>query len=224
MMTIGDKIRMIRSCRGFTQVKLAEMTGIHPVSIRKYETNKMQPLTPQIEKIAEALQVNAAAITGTSFSARPITTVGDLMGLLLTWLKAGIVAITGTRQPDHRLDPATIELIPSPVFSQLFEIHSPKLPPKIRFIPWNGLAIDITNVSILMALQHWEVSCYHIQKCTDSLNAFEPGSPDYDDYAEEIERRKYQLEFLELELQSSNTLLSECTKDTSLQFTLLPFN
>ena len=146
------------------------------------------------------------------------------MGLLLTWLKAGIVAITGTRQPDHRLDPATIELIPSPVFSQLFEIYSPKLPPKIRFIPWNGLAIDITNVSILMALQHWEVSCYHIQKCTDSLNAFEPGSPDYDYYAEEIERRKYQLEFLELELQSSNTLLSECTKDTPLQFTLLPFN
>jgi transcriptional regulator with XRE-family HTH domain len=49
MMTIGEKIRTIRATRNMTQAKLAELTGIHPVSIRKYETNKMQPQLPQIE-------------------------------------------------------------------------------------------------------------------------------------------------------------------------------
>lgn len=49
-MTIGEKIRYCREQIGITQGKLAELTGIHPVSIRKYETNKMQPQPPQLEK------------------------------------------------------------------------------------------------------------------------------------------------------------------------------
>ena len=56
-MTIGEKIRYCREQIGITQGKLAELTGIHPVSIRKYETNKMQPQPPQLEKIAAALSV-----------------------------------------------------------------------------------------------------------------------------------------------------------------------
>ena len=51
-MTIGEKIKYCRKQIGITQDKLAELTGIHPVSIRKYETNKMQPQPPQLEKIA----------------------------------------------------------------------------------------------------------------------------------------------------------------------------
>ena len=54
-MTIGEKIKYCRKQIGITQDKLAELTGIHPVSIRKYETNKMQPQPPQLEKIAAAL-------------------------------------------------------------------------------------------------------------------------------------------------------------------------
>ena len=55
MLTIGDRIKYFRKRRGLTQAQLAECTGIHPVSIRKYETNKMQPQLSQIEKIADAL-------------------------------------------------------------------------------------------------------------------------------------------------------------------------
>lgn len=61
-MTIGEKIKYFRSRIGITQVKLAELSGIHPVSIRKYETNKMTPQTEQIDKIAEALGVSSFAI------------------------------------------------------------------------------------------------------------------------------------------------------------------
>ena len=42
-MTIGKKIKYLREHRGMTQAELAEATGIHPVSIRKYETDKMTP-------------------------------------------------------------------------------------------------------------------------------------------------------------------------------------
>ena len=33
------------------------MTGLHPVTIRKYETNKMQPKSEQLKKIADALYI-----------------------------------------------------------------------------------------------------------------------------------------------------------------------
>ena len=49
MMTTGERIRYFRKQRKLTQVQLAEMTGIHPVSIRKYEINLMQPQIEQIE-------------------------------------------------------------------------------------------------------------------------------------------------------------------------------
>lgn len=56
-MTIGEKITYFRTRIGITQAKLAELSGIHPASIRKHETNKMFPQAPQIDRIAEALGI-----------------------------------------------------------------------------------------------------------------------------------------------------------------------
>ena len=39
-MTIGEKIKYFRKRIGITQAKLAELSGIHPVSIRKYEIRR----------------------------------------------------------------------------------------------------------------------------------------------------------------------------------------
>ena len=74
-MTIGEKIKYFRTRIGITQAKLAELSGIHPVSIRKYETNKMVPQAPQIDRIAETLgtHVFSSGIThvgGTKFQAK----------------------------------------------------------------------------------------------------------------------------------------------------------
>ena len=52
-MDIGERIKFCRKHRGMTQDRLAEETGIHPVSIRKYETGKMVPKPEQIERIAK---------------------------------------------------------------------------------------------------------------------------------------------------------------------------
>lgn len=59
MTYVGDKIKEYRKKRGITQAKLAELTGIHPVSIRKYEAGMMEPRLPQLQRIADALEINA---------------------------------------------------------------------------------------------------------------------------------------------------------------------
>ena len=57
-MTIGEKIKYLRNRLNITQSSLANKANIHPVSIRKYETNKMIPQPTQIEKLAKALKIN----------------------------------------------------------------------------------------------------------------------------------------------------------------------
>ena len=54
-MTIGEKIKAYRKSQNMTAAELAEKSGIHPVSIRKYETGAMIPKPEQIKKIADAL-------------------------------------------------------------------------------------------------------------------------------------------------------------------------
>jgi transcriptional regulator with XRE-family HTH domain len=56
-MTLGEKIKFHRSMKGLTQKQLGNMTGIHEVTIRKYEADKMTPKKEQLEKISECLSV-----------------------------------------------------------------------------------------------------------------------------------------------------------------------
>ena len=56
-MTLGEKIKHHRSVKGLTQKQLGEMAGIHEVTIRKYEANKISPKRDQLESIASCLGV-----------------------------------------------------------------------------------------------------------------------------------------------------------------------
>ena len=109
-MTIGEKIKYCRKQIGITQDKLAELTGIHPVSVRKYETNKMQPQPPQLEKIAAALGVSYNALNGSDTAGLRLETVGDLMGVLMVLCNSGILRITGERGEDKLLKDETVSI------------------------------------------------------------------------------------------------------------------
>lgn len=61
---ISNNIKRIRKERRMTQTELAEKAGIHPVSIKKYETGRMTPTMESIEKIANALQCGIEHICG----------------------------------------------------------------------------------------------------------------------------------------------------------------
>lgn len=56
-MTLGEKIKHHRNVKGLTQKQLGDMAGIHEVTIRKYEANKMSPKREQLESIASCLGV-----------------------------------------------------------------------------------------------------------------------------------------------------------------------
>ncbi len=58
-MTLGEKIRQLRTEKGLSQEKFGKQTGIHPKHVGKYETNKTIPSADKLRKIAEALEVSA---------------------------------------------------------------------------------------------------------------------------------------------------------------------
>ena len=120
-MTIGEKIKYFRIQKGMTQAKLAELSGIHPVSIRKYETNKMIPQSQQIDKIAETLEISSFAITGFENNIR-LETVGDFMGLLIMLIKINIVLIEGERGENEIYKQETVAFKINPFLSQFFTL------------------------------------------------------------------------------------------------------
>ena len=63
-MTIGEKIKYLRTNIGITGEELANITGINHSLIKKYETNRVVPKQNQIEIIAKALKINPNAILG----------------------------------------------------------------------------------------------------------------------------------------------------------------
>ena len=76
-MTLGEKIRLHRTMKGLTQKQLGEMTGIHEVSIRKYEADRMIPKKEQLEKLSECLGVSY-----NEFVDLHISTDSDILPLL----------------------------------------------------------------------------------------------------------------------------------------------
>ena len=56
-MTIGEKIKIARTLRGFTQKELASLIELPDVRIRQYETNIRTPKDVQLQSIANALGV-----------------------------------------------------------------------------------------------------------------------------------------------------------------------
>ena len=71
---IGKKIRAFREFRGYSQIQLAELSGINVGTIRKYELGIRNPKPDQLEKIATALGLNVSVFLDFN-----IETVGDVL-------------------------------------------------------------------------------------------------------------------------------------------------
>ena len=59
---LGANVRQIRLGRGWTQEKLAEMAGIHPVYVSYIEKGSRNPSITKIFQIGVALECTAAEI------------------------------------------------------------------------------------------------------------------------------------------------------------------
>ena len=76
---VGKKIRAYREFRGYSQIQLAELSGINVGTIRKYELGIRNPKPNQLEKIATALGLNVSVFLDFN-----IETVGDVLSLLFS--------------------------------------------------------------------------------------------------------------------------------------------
>ena len=196
-MTIGEKIKYFRKRIGITQAKLAELSGIHPVSIRKYEINKMVPQTQQIEKIAKALGISSFALTGIENNIR-LETIGDFMGLLIMLCKTHIIFIDGKRGEDEALLPNTVSFKINPFITQFFNAKSGK-----KNINADDILYNLKSENIFQDILKWEKINYVYEKCavkySNTTNEADKNA---------IEELKNTKESIEMELQRSNVVLN----------------
>ena len=196
-MTIGEKIKYFRTRIGITQAKLAELSGIHPVSIRKYETNKMVPQTQQIDRIAEALGVSSFAITGFENNIR-LETEGDFMGLMIMLIKSNILCIKGERDKYslYRIDTVSFEI--NPLITKFFnaDVDEKQLSAK-------DILYTLKRKNLLQDLLAWEKINYGYEKCAAKYNDTPNKATQ-----EALEKFKNDKEAIEMELQRSNIMLN----------------
>lgn len=64
-MVIGQRIKITRKNKGFTQKELAELAGTATGTIQQYELGKRQPRADQLRAIASALGVTVDYLLGT---------------------------------------------------------------------------------------------------------------------------------------------------------------
>lgn len=191
-MNTGEKIKYLRKQLGITQDTLAAHTGIHPVSIRKYETNKMQPQPAQLERIAAALGVSYNALNGVNHAGMRLETVGDLMGVLMALIHSGILKISGERGADHMLKKETVCICFNPVLSPFFAIVG-----RAGELNEQDLLLHVKSQRVLEDLLIWEKMDFLYTSAAQSAE-------ENRSIVQEIENEK---EMVELELQKSQVLL-----------------
>lgn len=202
MKTVGERIKYFRKKRKMTQEQLAELTGIHPVSIRKYETNKMQPQIEQIERIASTLQVNANAIIGYNGAPTRIDTVGDLMGLLMTLYRARVLLIAGKQGADFSMEPETAKFMINPALSGFFKVLSPNN--SENSISLSDIIVTLNETDHLQDFLTWAVCCLGYEE-------IKRATTDQSEMSGLIEEK---LEELELHMLSNSTPLNQFQTDS----------
>ena len=57
-----SKLAQVRKAQGLSQERLAELSGVHRVSIARIETGEISPNIRTLEKLADALQVTVGEL------------------------------------------------------------------------------------------------------------------------------------------------------------------
>ena len=94
-MDIAERIKKLRESYGITSNELADITGIHPVSIRKYETRKMVPGIEVIDKMCEALRLPRMIFEGIPKQYTDFSFEGDFYQLLFLLMANGTLDARG---------------------------------------------------------------------------------------------------------------------------------
>ena len=120
-MTIGEKIKYVRKLYHMSSAELAERTGIHPVSIRKYESNKMIPQSAQIERLAAAFHLSPAIFSGLTDMRFDFQYSGDCLGMLIMLYTSSALIVIGERDEKNILKKETVKFTVSPLLQKFLQ-------------------------------------------------------------------------------------------------------
>ena len=193
-MTLGERIRFCRKSSGLTQEQLAEITGIHTVSINKYEKDKMVPKPDQLSKIAYALNVSTMALNGSDDPSFRVETIGDFMGFLFTMHHSGIMMLKGKRDKEGYIKEDTAYIEINPAIRQYFGV-------KGKEKDNDSLTILLQNKQVLKDLIKWEQTENYLTENKDKYDELPKKEKEVYD---EIKADK---ESIELRLSQSNVML-----------------
>jgi transcriptional regulator with XRE-family HTH domain len=90
---LGQKLKQIRTKRGFSQGELAKLVGVTPSTISQVESNLIYPSLPALVKIAEVLSADVSSFFQTHASARKIVfSPADFLSVKLTDFPSDVIA------------------------------------------------------------------------------------------------------------------------------------
>ena len=184
-MTIGRKIKYIRNLYHMSSAELAELTGIHPVTIRKYETDKMIPQQAQINRIAAAFHLSSAVLTSVTDMQFNFSYEGDCLALLIMLYVSDGLFVTGERAPNGALIQETVRLELSPAFRRFLTLFK-----KDKQIDLEDLSIGIIDDNTLKSFMYWEymynrkdeyAKAYEMEQLEEKKGAYQQALDDYDE-------------------------------------------
>ncbi len=150
-MTIGEKIKYVRKLYHMSSAELAERTGIHPVSIRKYESNKMVPQSAQIERLAVAFHLSPAIFSGLTDMRFDFQYSGDCLGMLIMLYTSGTLIINGERDEKNILKKETVKFTVSPLLQKFLQFSE-----KDKTLPFDDVNVLIKDNDTLDRFIFWE--------------------------------------------------------------------
>lgn len=150
-MTIGEKIKYVRKLYHMSSAELAERTGIHPVSIRKYESNKMVPQSAQIERLAAAFHLSPAIFSGLTDIRFDYQFSGDCLGMLIMLYTSGTLMINGERNEKNVLKKETVKFTVSPLLQRFLQFSE-----KDKALSFEDVNVLIKDTDTLDRFIFWE--------------------------------------------------------------------
>ena len=184
-MTIGEKIKYVRKLYHMSSAELAERTGIHPVSIRKYESNKMVPQSAQIERLAAAFHLSPAIFSGLTDMRFDFQYSGDCLGMLIMLYTSGALIINGERDEKSILKKETVKFTVSPLLQRFLQFSE-----KDNALSFEDVNVLIKDNDTLDRFIFWEFmynrrdelyDAYMEEKTKENEEAFKQICNDYDE-------------------------------------------
>ena len=112
-MGIGERIKHYRKAKGLTQAQVAKAVGISEAAIRHYEHNIRTPNSTQLAAIADALEINPAAISDYGIHTERdaieiLFRLEEMAGLKPSETDGKIVLVAGQQQTHSQISYALI--------------------------------------------------------------------------------------------------------------------